>query len=53
MSLLEKVVMVLRTNGYQVDPKNMQQSVLNTIDALCSEVEQMNSAASSEQASQT
>ena len=53
MSLLEKVAMVLRKNGYEIDPFNMQQCVLNTIDSLCAEVEQMNSAVPSEQSSQT
>lgn len=52
MSLLEKVVMVLRNYGYEIDTNNMQQSVLSTIDSLCSEVEQINSSNPSEQSSQ-
>lgn len=53
LSLLDKVAIVLRNNGYQVDPNNKQQSVLNIIDSLCSEMEQINSTLPlSEQSSQ-
>ena len=39
-SLVEKVADVLRKNGIDIDSTNLQQSVLNAIDALCAEREQ-------------
>ncbi|OHT07164.1 hypothetical protein TRFO_01291 [Tritrichomonas foetus] len=39
-SLVEKVAEVLKRNGVDIDTSNLQQSVLNAIDALCAEREQ-------------